>query len=163
MKPVPISTYRLKVPIKKQLKTWLAKWLNQEPENLIIDTVKDQNLITSHIQLALSSTNPCDTDREMAFNDCEMMFVVLPKGKYLSEAQVYRLNQIWYHHLIDQLTAVMMARKDVQPSVAYYDVFDTYRFTFGVEMSDETILKAVNRYLKTRKISRFKVIPRPKC
>ncbi len=98
-------------------------------------------------------------EREPAQESKDYMFVVLPFGKFLSQEKAIKLEEVWYQMMISQISAVIMARKEISATMKV-DVYDTYRRIFDVEMSDEALRKAVQRNMNRRDLKYFTVLPR---
>lgn len=159
---MPSNNPKVWMPIRKDVKCWIAQWLGRDLVTLVIDLTSDSiTEIHKPVELALSDFNPAEKDNAkdiLAMSD--KLTLVLPPNKYLSQHKLVILEETWYQFMISQICTVAMARKEINAMTAKVDVFDEYRRVFGIEMSDDALGKAVNRVMHRRDLKKFDVIPR---
>jgi hypothetical protein len=158
-----IKSYRVRMPIRKDVKHWIACWLGKNAETLVLDVVSEKiSEIHAPILLALSRENPAEQDahKDLLVNNKDTLSLVLPVDRYLSQEKLVRLEEVWYQYMISQIATVCMARKEINLVTARSDVYDAYRRIFDIDMSDNSLNTAIRRCMSRRNLKKFMVFSR---
>lgn len=149
--------FRLKMPVNKDIKKWLVKWLGytQATDAEIVAGVTE---IGNMLFLACAQEEPpIRKGKQVSFEDLDdFIHVWIPKGSYLSDEKIVQLNQTLYSYMIAQIVSVAIARKNADAlKTPQTFVFEYYQNYFGIEMSTYALEKASQRYRSQRNFPRF--------
>jgi hypothetical protein len=147
-----VELFRLKMPIRKNLKSWLQKWLGQSGELTVTMGV---NEIGKMVSLACVEGAPSPNEKPVSCAGLDdFLYVLIPKGSYIPQKKIVELNDTLYEYLISQMVSVALAKKyDFRtPQAAVLEYYESY---FGLEMTNHALEKASQRLRSQRNIPRF--------
>lgn len=149
--------YSVRVPIKSDLKKWLAKWLGYSSAD-DLELMYGQSEIGSLVALACTNVAPTLNEKTLKTIDSydESVIVWIPRSQYLKEDKIVQLNQALYNYMIAQIVVVAIVKRqsdDIQsPQSAIFEYYQSY---FNIDMSIDALEKASQRFRSQRNFPRF--------
>lgn len=149
------TLFKLKLPIRNDVKKWLQKWLGQED----VEVTAGVNEIGNVILLACVKGQPSAKDKSFKSADLDdFIFVNIQIGTYIPDEKILQLNQTLYSYMISQIVAVAIARKqsdDIRVKSPQTATYEYYQNHFGIEMTTYALEKASQRLQNQRQFPSF--------